>query len=859
MGKKSDAKIESFFAKIFDKSHEKQVPVQNYIPVEYIKDNIVKLKNSNEYRIIVAVNAVNFFTKSFEEKESIIHQFGVFLDSTKVSMQIVSQSKTLNMKETLTELRDKYSKCENPYTKEYIAIYGNLLNSLSEDSNVLTKDFYLILKYSAEPDETFLSISKSFNLIAQRALKSLEGCGIRANMLADSSIYQLLYLFYNKDKSKFQSVTDQNIHKYMSTALSLKKDDIENHNHSFAFMDKSRPGGKVDYSQYLNESPITDTLDGGIVTIEDIISADDIEIEKDHLIINNRYVRTIFISGILRDECYTEWLSDIYTYPANIDISLHIDPIKKKDVLDDLTKKFNIGMANLQEDYQKGKTIDERDRNAVAELDSLRRSISLNQEMYKLSFYITISSDTLEELDDLSMDIESLLGNKQILTRRASLQQLSAFNSVLPVGSDEIGYYRNIPTEALSTFFPFINSELSCTKGKPILYGANLLTGSLIIFDKFNPPDTSITNYNSIICGAAGSGKSFSTKLELMRRFVEGTKVIVIDPNSEYQGVAARTGGEYIRLGGGSNDKINIFEISYYEEEDGRIPNFLQDKLVNLHSILRMMFKMANEPYTAQAFNTLERALRDTYAMKGITSNPASLFVGDKIRKGNMALAKNYFKEPPTLSDLKYVLLKGYGEVGRRLVEDVLDIFIDGSYNLFNGQSTIDTSNPMLIFDIKDCSNELKPLMYLVLCDFIWEKMKRKPKKENAIFAVDEAWIMMKDEFTAKFLSEFARQCRKFNVGLSCITQQAADFFNDPWGYGKTIYANTSMHVLMKQTKEDIEIIADTYKISDNIRADLISSQSGYGYVFWGNTYTKIYFIASEEEFAVINTNPNIG
>lgn len=859
MGKKSDAKLDDFFSKLFGKSHERQAPMQSYIPVEYIKDNIVKLKGSNEYRIIISVNAVNFFTKTHEEKESIIHHFGVFLDSTKISMQIVSQSKTLNMKETLTELRDKYSKCDNPYTKEYIAIYGNLLNSLSEDSNVLTKDFYLILKYSAEPDETFLSISKSFNLAAQRAIKSLEGCGIKTTMLADSSIYQLLYLFYNKDKSKFQSVSDQNIHKYMSTALSLKKENVANPNHNFAFMDRNRPGGNVDYSQYLNEDPITDTLDGGIVTVEDILSADGIEIEKDHLVINNRYVRTLFISGILRDECYTEWMSDIYTYPANIDISLHIDPIRKKEVLDDLTKKLNIGMANLQEDYQKGKTIDERDRNDVAELDSLRRSISLNQEMYKLSFYITISSDTLEELDDLTMDIESLLGNKQILTRRASLQQLPAFNSVLPVGTDEIAYYRNIPTEALATFFPFVNSELSCTKGKPILYGANLLTGSLIIFDKFNPPDSSITNYNSIICGAAGSGKSFATKLELMRRFVEGTKVVVIDPNSEYEGVAARTGGEYIRLGGGSNDKINIFEISYYEEEDGRIPNFLQDKLVNLHSILRMMFKMANEPYTAQSFNTLERALRDTYAMKGITSNPASLFVGDKIRKGNMALAKNYFKEPPTLSDLKYVLLNGYGEIGRRLVEDVLDIFIDGSYNLFNGQSTIDTSNPMLIFDIKDCSNELKPLMYLVLCDFIWEKMKRKPKKENAIFAVDEAWIMMKEEYTAKFLAEFARQCRKFNVGLSCITQQAADFFNDPWGYGRTIYANTSMHVLMKQTKEDIEIIADTYKISDNIRTDLISSQSGYGYVFWGNTYTKIYFIASEEEFAVINTNPNIG
>lgn len=857
MGKKLDNKIDGFVAKMFAKSHEKQAPIQSYIPVEYIKDNIIKLKGSNEYRIILNVNAVNFFTKTNEEKDSIVYQFGVFLDNTKLSMQIVSQSKTLNMKNTLSELKDKYNKCDNPYTKEYIAIYGNLLNNLAENSNVLTKDFYLILKYSAPPEETFLSISKSFNLSAERAKKSLEGCGIKSNVLTDSEIYQLLYLFYNKDKSKFQSVSDQNIHKYMSTALSLKKGDLAPQ-HNFNFMDQNRPGGKANYLDYSKEEPITDTLDSGIVTVEDILSADDIEVQKDHLIINSRYLRTIFVSGILKEECFPEWMSDIYTYPANIDISLHIDSIPKKDALDELTKKYNYMLANLQEAYEKGKTLDERQKNDAAELDHLRKIISSNQDMYRLSFYVSISADSLSELDDLTMDIESMFGNKQILTRRASLQQLAAFNSVLPVGKDEMSHHRNIPTEALATFFPFVNSELSCTKGKPILYGANLLTGSLIIFDKFNPPDTSITNYNSIICGAAGSGKSFSTKLELMRRFIEGTKVIVIDPNSEYEGVAARCGGQYIRMGGGSLDKINIFEISYYEEDDGRVPNFLQDKMVTLHSIFRMMFKMANATYTSQAFNTLERALKDTYAMKGITSDPASLFVGDKIRKGNMALAKDYFKEPPTLSDLKYVLLNGYGDIGAYLVNDVLDIFIDGSYNLFNGKSTVDTSNPMLVFDIKDCNNELKPLMYLVLCDFIWEKLKRKPKKENAMFAVDEAWIMMKEEYTAKFLAEFARQCRKFNIGLSCITQQAADFFNDPWGYGRTIYANTSMHVLMKQTKDDIEIIADTYKISDNIRMDLITSQSGYGYVFWGNTYTKIYFIASDEEFSVINTNPNL-
>ncbi len=172
MGKKIDSKIEGFFDKLFAKSKDKQAPIQHYIPVEYIKDSILKLKNEDEYRIIINIDAVNFFIKTTEEKNAIINQFGVFLDNAKVSMQLVSQSKTLNMKQTLSDLRDKFNKCDNPHTKEYIAIYGNLLNNLAEDSNVLTKDFYLVLKYSAKENESFLGVAKNFGYIANRVVKS---------------------------------------------------------------------------------------------------------------------------------------------------------------------------------------------------------------------------------------------------------------------------------------------------------------------------------------------------------------------------------------------------------------------------------------------------------------------------------------------------------------------------------------------------------------------------------------------------------------------------------------------------------------------------------------------------------------
>lgn len=857
MAKFLDNKIENLFSKTFKNRETKEGTIQDYIPIEFIQNGVMKLKNSNEYRVVLKVDAINFFTKSDEEKYAIVRQFGIFLNSMKVPIQIVSQSKTLNMKRTINSLKDKFNKTENENLKEYIAVYAQLLNGLSQSGTVLTKDFYLVIKYTAKDDEAFLSVLKNAEHLAQRISRSLRSCGLISEFLGDSEIYQLLYLFYNKDKNRLQSLDNNNINKYLSTALGLKKErepanfDFLNNNDVFGGTSKiPKPESTT------NLDKPTPTLDKGMISAEDILSADNIEIHKDYLILNNRYVRTIFISGIMGEECYIEWLSSIYSYPGNIDISLHITPVDKKSAIDDLTTKYNYTLAGLYEAQHKGKTLSEIEKNDAMELDALRRAISTSEEMFYLSFYVSISADTLEELDELTLDLEGEFGGMQILTRRAALTQLNAFNSILPIGLDTIKYYRNIPTEALSTFFPFTNSELSCTNGEPILYGINQLTGSLIIFDKFNPPDASITNYNSIICGASGSGKSFSTKLEIMRNFVAGKRIIGIDPNSEYAKLVETCGGQMIKIGGGSKTKLNIFDISFYEEEDGTIPNLLQDKIGNLLSIFRMMFAIKEAPYSAQMNTIIERALVDVYAYKGITHDPASLFTGNKIIKGNLNLSNSYFKEFPTLTDFKHILYR-YGDAGRYIADVVLYSFIDGAYNIFNGTTTVDTRSPMIFFDIKDCPSNLQSLMYLVLCEFVWEKVKRKPKKDKAMFVCDESWIMMKNEYTARFLAEFARQCRKFNVGLACVTQQAEDFFRDDWGYGKVIYANTAMHVLMRQTKEDIKIITETYKLQDSIKSDLLNSMQGYGYIFWGGTYTKIYFAHSPQEFEIVNTNPN--
>lgn len=867
MAKFLEKKVDNMFSKMFKKKHEETSTINNYIPIDYIKDSVFKLRSGRDYRCILKVNPVDFFTKSEDEKDAIIGAFEVFLNSLKYSVQIVTQSKKINIKNNLNHLKECYNSCDNEYLKEYIGLYASHLYNIIQNNSVLNKNFYLVVEYSASESEAFLDVRKNLTFNTNRISASLRGCGLTSSLLNDSQLYKLFYLFYNKDKDKMQGIDDVNIEDYLTIAAINPDKYMDKRNifdkpkeEGFDISKLGNTGLDKDIRNYKKDDvDISDNLIyKGTINVQDIIASDQITIERDYMIINNRYLRSIFISGISAQAVHGQWLSSIYLFPADVDISMHIIPFQNKDAINGLNRSITYEISSAMESNKEGKLLNKTTERNINEIEYMRDALTYGQKMFQISFYLTLSAESLNELDDLTMEIESELANKEVLTRRASLTQMEAFTSVLPIGLDSIGYYRNIISEPLSAFFPFVSSELSCEKGYPILYGINEVTYSLVAFDKFFPPDETITNYNTIICGTIGSGKSFTAKLEIMRKTGQGTKIIGIDPNGEYGPVCKRIGGQYLNISTSSKQKINIFDISPYVDENGAIPDLLKDKIANLHLIFSTMFEVLNEVYTSKIQNLMDSALVKCYKNKGITSNAATLFKDNKFRTGNSYLVRKYLKEPPTLSDLKKVLLSDYGEAGRVIVEDFLDIFIDGAYNIFNGQTSVDMDSNALFFSIRDINKKIKPLVYLILCEFIWEKVKIKPRNEHLEFLVDECWILMKSRYTAEFLSEFARQDRKFNVSLCCVTQRAKDFYMDPWGYGQVIYGNSAMHILMQQNKDDIGVIMETYKLTENMKMDLLTVERGHGYIFWGKSFTKIYFSASEDEFFVINTDPNI-
>jgi type IV secretory pathway VirB4 component len=435
------------------------------------------------------------------------------------------------------------------------------------------------------------------------------------------------------------------------------------------------------------------------------------------------------------------------------------------------------------------------------------------ERFFQFSFYIKIPANSLEELNTITKQVEATAGSLLVITKHATLQQEQGFQTVLPYFYDKLFSIRNMDTISLATTFPFTSSELTADEG--ILYGINEHNGSLVIFDRFT-----LENANSVVLAKSGAGKSYLVKLESLRSLMFGTEVIVIDPEDEYKDLAKLIGGEYIKFAQNEPAKINPFDLSgIYEEGE----NELGLKILTLHALFRIM--LGDLTPTEDAI--LDRALITTYKLKGITPDPAT-----------------QTKEPPILADLSNVL-QNMAEPSARDMAQRLEKFIKGSLSgIFDQPSTVNLTNSYTIFSIRELEDELRPIAMFIVLDYIWTRIKRDRKKRLLI--VDEAWYLMKYQDSASFMYSIAKRARKYNLGLTTITQDVEDFLSSD--YGKTIVTNSSIQILLKQSPAAIDKIVDVFYLSEGEKNLMLSADIGEGLFFVGPNHVAIRIQASPEE-----------
>jgi conjugal transfer ATP-binding protein TraC len=556
--------------------------------------------------------------------------------------------------------------------------------------------------------------------------------------------------------------------------------------------------------------------------LRDIIAPSALGVQPKSLNLGTNIVRSYFVVSYPRF-LTDNWLSPVVNLDKVFDVAIHVSPLDTGDVMKTFQRKVAEVESQIMTREEKGLVRDPTLDVAFKDLEDLRDGLTQAQEkMFEVSLYLSIYGSNEAEVDKVENEIKNILESRLVYVKPALFQQDVGFLSTLPLGQDQLMIKNKLNTSPLSSFFPFVSFDLSSDKG--ILYGLNRHNGSLILFDRF-----SLENYNSIVFAKSGSGKSYTTKLEILRTLMFDTEVIIIDPEREYEYLAESVGGRYFDISLTSEHHINPFDLPIPTEDESP-SEVLRSNIVNLVGLFRVMLG----GLTPEEDAIIDQALTETYALKDIS--------------GDVDFTK---LEPPLLSDFETVL-QGIGGSNDLLAR--LSKFTKGTWAGFiNQSSNVDINKKLVCFSIRDMEEELKPVAMYLITHYIWNAVRKNIRKR--LLVVDEAWIMMKNDDTASFLFGLAKRGRKYFLGLATITQDVGDFLKSP--YGLPIITNSSIQILLKQSPSSIEIVQKTFNLTEEEKFLLLESGVGEGIFFAGLKHVAIKVVASYTEDQIITSDPS--
>lgn len=563
----------------------------------------------------------------------------------------------------------------------------------------------------------------------------------------------------------------------------------------------------------------------GMASVLDLVAPAAFKIEPNFLQLGSLYVRTLFTFTYPR-YVQTNWLSPIINYDITLDISMFVYPIGTKQMMTQLKKKAGQLESSLAIEREKGMIRNPELETAVSDIESLRDVLQRGEmRLFQFGLYFTIYAKSLDELNNITEQLESTLGGMLIYTKQALLQMEPGFNSTLPLGIDDLKVMRNLDTASLSTTFPFTSATLSSNEG--ILYGLNRHNNSLILFDRFN-----LENANSVVFAKAGAGKSYMVKLEALRYLMMGTDVIVIDPENEYKMLCEAVGGNFLRVSLDSDKRINPFDLPKPGEgtiEGAAGEDILRSNITMLHGLIGLMLSGLSPEEDA----LLEKGLFETYALKDITADIES--------------QKN---QPPLLKDLQSVL---QNMTGAETMVNKLTKYTEGTFKgLFDQPTNFDLGSGFMVFSVRDLEDSLRPIAMYMILNYIWQRIRFNMKRR--VMIIDEAWWMMQNEDSGKFLYALSKRARKYYLGLTIISQDVEDFLASK--YGRTVVNNSSLQVLLKQSTASIDKVAQVFNLTEGEKFLLLECEVGEGLFFAGLNHVAIKVIASYTEDQLITTDP---
>jgi len=774
----------------------------NLVEVENIRDNTIVLKNGGLRQVVMA-NGLNFALKSEAEQNLITQAYQNFLNGLDFETQTIVHSRKINIEKYLESLAEYGRRSASPILQNQSSEYQEFIRGFVQKNPIMEKTFLVVVPFSPiglpgkESFVSFLPFFKKDKAAAERVqaegeqrfrqsleqleqrvgqvIQGLASIGLESIALNNEQLIELLYNFYNPE--------------------TIEKE-------------------KLNLPPEIPENDFKD--------IVKIISPAGVQVFSNYLKIGDKFAKAFFFFSYPR-YLSTGWIESLINLPYLFDLSVFTSPIDTGTALKNLRKKAAQIESQINDQQEKGLVRDPMLETALRDVENLRDTLQQAEEkLFNTGVYLMVYADTQDELARLESQITSLMDAKLIYIKPALFEQLEGLFSVLPFAEDKISVHTPMNSGPLSSFFPFVSEDLTSNQG--IMYGINRHNNSLVIFDRF-----SLENANQVVFAKSGSGKSYATKLEIVRSLMMDIEnIIIIDPENEYQRLAEAFGGSFFNISLSSEQHINPFDIPIIPE--GENPSdVLRSHIVNLAGLVKLMLGKI----TSEEDALLDRAITETYASREIVP-------GEDFSKA----------QPPLLEDLEVVLRNLEG--GRALAERLYK-FTKGSFAGFiNHPTNIDITNRLIVFSIRDLEDDLRPIAMFVILNFIWNLIRAQLKKRLLI--IDEAWWMMKNEDSATFLFGLVKRARKYYLGVSTITQDVEDFLRSP--YGRPIITNSSLQLLLKQAPATIDIVAKAFNLTETEKNLLLSAEVGSGLFFAGRKHVALQIVPSYFEDQIITTNP---
>ena len=725
--------------------------VQDLIPIERVfQDGIFKI--GEYYSKTIQFTDVNYAVASEEEKEFIFMQYSKILNAIdKNAIAKVTINNRKLDKESMSEriLISQKDDGLNDLRDEYNDM---LINNLRQQNKDITQERYFTVAIKRKSIDEARVFFRRFETEFSKNMGVLMS---NTNTLSLTERLKIIHNFYMVHEDSFDFDLSQTIRK------------------GYNFKDKLCPQSA--------------------------------EIKKDHIVLGNKYVRTLYMreyANYIDDEM----ISKFTELPINLMFSIDVYPIPTNEAI----KMIDLLMLGVETDKAKFMQKQARNNNHTAEVpyemqqrteilqEMMHDMTQRDQSMLLVTITLVLMEDSLEELDRHTEMFKALAEGESCKIESLSYQQIEGLFTALPFGCHKLPYiWRTLTTESTAIFMPFVTQEINDDGG--IYYGKNVVSKNMIIADR-----RKLKNGNGFILGSSGSGKSFKVKEEIAAlRLRDNVDIIIIDPEREYETLAKKLGGEVIRFSAGSKNYINAMDIS---KDYGESQNPVIFKSNFILSLFEQRVGSGN-------LDAIEKSIIDRCV--------------NKVYKD--FIANGYTGTPPTLNDLRIELTKQSEEEAKYLAVAIENITI-GSYNTFSQQTNVDVDSSLLVYDILELENEIRTIGMLTILDNILNRItqNRRQGKETFIY-VDEIYLLFQNEYSADFLYKLWKRVRKYGAFCTGITQNVGDLLQSHTA--ETMLANSEFLVLLNQAGTDREKLANLIDFSDTQKSHITDAPTASGLV----------------------------